>query len=130
MYLSAAFPFLFLLRLFSFEGENLLNEVKGQETLTKEQAEIVTSPSGGFLQTAQTWANAGVCSASCVHVLGSVFVCLLFVVCCLFVVCLLFVVCCLLFVVCCLFVVYCLLFIVYCLLFIVCFTSNLGDWVS
>ena len=75
MYLSAAFPFLFLLRLFSSGGENLLNEVKGQETLTKEQAEIVTSPSGGFFQTAQTW---GVCSASCAHVLGSVFVCCLF----------------------------------------------------
>ena len=30
--------------------------------------------SSGFLQTAQTWANAGVCSASCVHALGSLFV--------------------------------------------------------
>ena len=79
MYLSAAFPFLFLLRLFSFEGENLLNQVKGQETLTKEQAEIETSPSGGFLQTAQTWANAGVCTASCTHVLGLFVCCLLFV---------------------------------------------------
>ena len=29
-----------------------------------------------FLQTAQIWANAGVCSASCTHALGSMFVCL------------------------------------------------------
>ena len=38
---------------------------------------------GGFLETPQTWANAGVYSAYCVHVLGSVFVCLfsLFVFC-------------------------------------------------
>ena len=39
--------------------------------------------SGCILQTAQTWANAGVCSASCAHALGilfvylSLFVCLL-----------------------------------------------------
>ena len=32
------------------------------------------SQSGGFLQTAQTWANAGICSASCANALGSVFV--------------------------------------------------------
>ena len=36
------------------------------------------SVSGGFLQTAQTWANARVYSASCAYVLGSVFVCCLF----------------------------------------------------
>ena len=43
--------------------------------------------SGGFLQTAQTWANARVCSASCVRALGSMFVCMfcLFVLACLFV---------------------------------------------
>ena len=39
--------------------------------------------SGGLLQTAQTWANARVCSASCAHALGSMFVCL-FVIACLF----------------------------------------------
>ena len=27
--------------------------------------------SGGLLQTAQTWGKAGVCIASCVHMLGS-----------------------------------------------------------
>ena len=53
------------------------------------------SKRGSLLQTAQTWANARVCSASCAHALGSMFVCYsLFV--CLF----------------------------------VCFTGNLGDWVS
>ena len=46
--------------------------------------------SGGFLQTAQTWANVRVCGASCAHVLGSMFVCLLFVLGSMFV-CLLFV---------------------------------------
>ncbi len=40
--------------------------------------------SGCVLQTAQTWANAGVCSASCAHAFGCVFVCL-FVITCLFV---------------------------------------------
>jgi len=37
--------------------------------------------SGGFLQTAETWANAGVCSASCAHALDSMFVCLFWLVC-------------------------------------------------
>ena len=32
--------------------------------------------SGVFLQTAQTWANVGVCSASCAHALDSMFVCI------------------------------------------------------
>ena len=32
--------------------------------------------SGGSRQTAQPWANAGVCGAFCVYALGSVFVCL------------------------------------------------------
>ena len=32
--------------------------------------------SGCLLQTAQTWANAGVCSTSCSHALGIMFVCL------------------------------------------------------
>ena len=44
--------------------------------------------SGCILQTAQTWANAGVCSASCAHALGGMFVCLSLFVCvfvCLFV---------------------------------------------
>ena len=50
----------------------------------------VSQGSGGFLRTAQTWANAGVCGASCAHALDTVFVCLL----------------------------------------VVCFTCNLGDWVS
>ena len=36
----------------------------------------VANFSGGFLQAAQTWANVGVCSASCAHALGSMFVCL------------------------------------------------------
>ena len=35
--------------------------------------------SGGLLQTSQTWATAGVCGASCVHVLGfGLFVCLFY----------------------------------------------------
>ena len=38
--------------------------------------------SGGFLQTAQTWPNAGVCSVSCALVFGSVFVYYLVVFCC------------------------------------------------
>ena len=58
--------------------------------------------SGCLLQTAQIWANAGVCSASCAHAFGCMYVCM-FV--CLFV---------------CLFVCYNLF---------VCFTGNLGDWV-
>ena len=33
--------------------------------------------SGSLFQTAQNWANAGVCSASCARALGSMFVCLL-----------------------------------------------------
>ena len=37
--------------------------------------------SGSLLQTAQTWANAGVCSASCAHAFGCMFVCLLLLVC-------------------------------------------------
>ena len=44
--------------------------------------------SGCLLQTAQTWANAGVCSASCAHAFGCMYVCLfvcLFVITCLFV---------------------------------------------
>ena len=44
--------------------------------------------SGSLLQPAQTWANAGVCSASCAHAFGCMFVCLfvcLFVIACLFV---------------------------------------------
>ena len=44
--------------------------------------------SGYLLQTAQTWATAGVCSASCAHALGIMFVCLficLFELVCLFV---------------------------------------------
>ena len=40
--------------------------------------------SGSLLQTAQTLVNAGVCSASCAHAFGSMFVCL-FVIACLFV---------------------------------------------
>ena len=32
--------------------------------------------SGGLLQTDKTWANEGVCGASCAHALGSLFVCL------------------------------------------------------
>ena len=32
--------------------------------------------SGCLLQTAQTWANAGVCSASCAHAFGCMYVCL------------------------------------------------------
>ena len=40
--------------------------------------------SGCLLQTAQTWANAGVCSASCAHAFGCIYVCL-FVITCLFV---------------------------------------------
>ena len=39
--------------------------------------------SGCLLQTAQTWANAGVCSASCAHAFGCMYVCL-FVITCLF----------------------------------------------
>ena len=31
--------------------------------------------SGSLFQRAQTWANVGVCSAYCAHVLGSMFVC-------------------------------------------------------
>ena len=31
--------------------------------------------SGSLLLTAQTWANAGVYSASCAHALGSMYVC-------------------------------------------------------
>ena len=30
----------------------------------------------GFLQTAQTWTEAGICNASCAVALGSMFVCL------------------------------------------------------
>ena len=44
--------------------------------------------SGCLLQPAQTWANAGVCSASCAHAFGCMYVCLfvcLFVITCLFV---------------------------------------------
>ena len=37
--------------------------------------------SGYLLQTAQTCANAGVCSASCSHALGIMFVCLFELVC-------------------------------------------------
>ena len=40
--------------------------------------------SGCLLQTAQTWANAGDCSASCAHAFGCMYVCL-FVITCLFV---------------------------------------------
>ena len=32
--------------------------------------------SDGFLQPASTWANAGLCSVSCAHALGNLFVCL------------------------------------------------------
>ena len=35
--------------------------------------------SDGFLQPASTWANAGLCSVSCAHALGNLFVCLVFV---------------------------------------------------
>ena len=38
-----------------------------------------------ILQTAQTWANAGVCSDFCEHALGIMFVCLFELVVCLFV---------------------------------------------
>ena len=41
---------------------------------------LVKDISGSLLQTAQTWANAGVCSASCAHAFGC-----LFVIACLFV---------------------------------------------
>ena len=37
---------------------------------------IWSQVSGCLLQTAQTWANAGVCSASCAHVFGCMYVCL------------------------------------------------------
>ena len=36
---------------------------------------VTSQESGGFLQTAQTWASAGVCSASCAHALSSMSVC-------------------------------------------------------
>ena len=60
--------------------------------------------SGCLLQTAQTWANAGVCSASCAHAFGCMY--------CMFV---------------CLFV--CLFVCFVCYNLFVCFTGNLGDWV-
>ena len=66
----------------------------------------VSQVSGCILQTALTWANAGVCSDSCAHALGIVFELVCLVVC--------------LFELVCLFQLDCLL---------VCFTDNLGDWV-
>ncbi len=52
--------------------------------LAPTQSGMMSQVSGSLLQTAHTWANAEMCSASCAHALGSMFVCL-FVIACLFV---------------------------------------------
>ena len=44
----------------------------GARLLQLGQSLVGSQVSGGGIQTAQTWANAGVCSASCAHALGSV----------------------------------------------------------
>ena len=49
---------------------------KTSETELQQPVSFIAQVSGCLLQTAQTWANAGVCSASCAHAFGCMFVCL------------------------------------------------------